>query len=115
MSNVGRRVRLTDYVGGGREATSPVKRGIRTKCGKPGDYATVVVDEPAHDRHSAHVYVIVDGCDCVKPHQGGCDGLPINAHYFEWADDAPKAPSNNDLCSCDWGHVMTFGCSCGGK
>jgi len=114
MSDVGRRVKLTRHIGGGREYGATTGKSIRRKsvCGLEGDYGTVVSVDDRLDGVKTF-YIIVNYCDCDKVFGNGnaCDGTSINSH-FVWADDAPK---NDGLCNCDWGIVMTIGCTCGGK
>jgi len=113
MSHVGRRLRLNRHAG----------------CGQPGDYGVVVLELPEprpdnNDPNAVRVYIVMDNCVCTKPHPalrgGGCDGVfvskdgPYN-NCFSWIDEGKPLPNMDGSCSCDWGHIMTFGCSCGGK
>ena len=108
MSDIGRRVKFRYSVGNGQGTSLKLDIHGNTKCGLIGDYGTVV------SVSTSMYFVTVDGCDCNKPHGGGCDGLNLGTH-FEWTGDAPKESSIDGLCTCDWDVVYGVGCQCGGK
>ena len=114
MSNVGRRVRLR-------------KRNHNFPIGSLG----TVVAEGKRTVRQVMAYVKLDDCGCnnYENKKDACNGYPYGlgdslvgdirgvdgGPHFEWADDEKSRPNADGTCSCVWGHVMAFGCSCGGK